>query len=72
MTLKRVYRITRSPYLYSDKNFLSYPMWGFVWPRKGCLSVWPYNPIGHNKDVVFAWGVCDIPHRIGEKVLGAI
>ena len=39
-------------------------MWGFVWPR---------NPMGHNKDVVSTWGgVCDIPHQIGENVLGAI
>ena len=29
--------------------------------------------MGHNKDVVSAWGsVCDVPHQIGEKVLGAI
>ena len=29
--------------------------------------------MGHNEDVVFAWGnVCDIPHRIGEEVPGAI
>ena len=29
--------------------------------------------MGHNEDVVFAWGgVCDVPHRIGEKVPGAI
>ena len=33
-------------------------MWGFVWPRKGCLSVWPRNPMGHNEDVVSAWGGC--------------
>ena len=37
------------------------------------LSVWPRNPMGHNEDVVSAWGgVCDVPHRIGEKVHGAI
>ena len=37
---------------------------GFVWSR---------NPMGHNEDVVSAWGgVCDVPHRIGEKVHGAI
>ena len=37
------------------------------------LSIWPRNPMGHNEDVVSAWGgVCDVPHRIGEKVLGAI
>ena len=23
---------------------------------KGCLSVWPCNPIGHKEDVVSAWG----------------
>ena len=31
--------------------------------------------MGHNKDVVSAWGeggVCDIPHRIREKVPDAI
>ena len=39
-------------------------MWRFVWPR---------NPMGHNEDVVSAWGgVCDVPHQIGENVLGAI
>ena len=39
----------------------------------GCSSVWPRNPVGHNEDVVSAWGgVCDIPHRIGGKVSGAI
>ncbi|RVW33229.1 Retrovirus-related Pol polyprotein from transposon RE1 [Vitis vinifera] len=31
-------------------------VWGFVWLRKGCLSVWPRNPMGHNEDVVSAWG----------------
>ena len=45
------------------------PVWGFVW----LLSVWPRNPMGHNEDVVSAWGgVCDVPHRIGENVPGAI
>ena len=49
------------------------PVWGFVWPRKGCLFVWPHNPMGHNEDVVSAWGgVCDVPHRIGENVPDAI
>ena len=48
-------------------------VWGFVWPRKWCLPVWPHNPVGHNEDVVFAWrGVCDIPHRIWGKVPNAI
>ena len=31
--------------------------------------------MGHNEDVVSAWGgggVCDVPHRIGENVPGAI
>ena len=29
--------------------------------------------MGHNEDVVSAWGgVCDVPHRMGEKVPGAI
>ena len=29
--------------------------------------------MGHNEDVVSAWGgVCDVPYRIGEKVLSAI
>ena len=23
---------------------------------KGCLSVWPRNPMGHNENVVSAWG----------------
>ena len=37
------------------------------------LSIWPRNPMGHNEDVVSAWGgICDIPHRIGEEVPGAI
>ena len=29
--------------------------------------------MGHNKDVVFAYGgVCDVPHRIGKNVPGVI
>ena len=30
--------------------------------------------MGHNEDVVFAWGegICDVPHRIGKKVSDAI
>ena len=29
--------------------------------------------MGHNEDVVSAWGgVCDVPHRIGKNVPGAI
>ena len=29
--------------------------------------------MGHNEDVVSAWGgICDVPHRIGEQVPGAI
>ena len=49
------------------------------------LSVWPYNPMGHNEDVMFAWGVFmmshigygrmfvyDVPHRIRENVSDAI
>ena len=46
----------------------------YVWLRRGCLIVWPHNPMGHNEDVVSAWGggggggVCHIPHRIGEKL----
>ena len=48
-------------------------MWEFVWPRNGCLFVRPHNLMGHNEDVVSAWGgVCDISHRIGGKVHGAI
>ena len=48
-------------------------MWGFVWSRKGCLSVWPRNPMGHNEDIVSTWGgVCDVPHRIEENVPDAI
>ena len=27
-----------------------------IWPRRGCLFVWPFNPIGHNEDVVSAGG----------------
>ena len=39
----------------------------------GVCSVWPRNPMGHNEDVVSAWGgVCHIPHRIGEKLPGTI
>ena len=46
------------------------PMWGFV-------PFWPCNAMGHNEDVVSAWGgggggVCHIPHRIGEKLPGTI
>ena len=48
-------------------------VWGFVWPRKECLSVWHRSPRRHNEDVVFAWGgVSDVPHRIGENVPDAI
>ena len=48
-------------------------VWGFVWLRKGCLFVWPRNPMRHNENVVSAWGgVCDISHQIGENVPGAI
>ena len=37
------------------------------------LSVWPRNPMGHNEDVVSAWGgICDVPHRIEDEVPGAI
>ena len=37
------------------------------------LSVWPRDPMGHNEDVVSAWGgICDVPHQIGEEVPGAI
>ena len=49
------------------------PVLGFVWPCKGCLPVWPRNPMGHNEDVVSTWeGICDVPHRIREEVPGAI
>ena len=49
------------------------PVWGFVWLRKGCLSIWPRNPMRHNEDVVSVWGViCDVPHRIGEQVPSAM
>ena len=48
-------------------------MWRFVRPRRGCLFVWPRNPMGHNEDVVSAWGgVCDISHQIEGKVLDVI
>ena len=48
-------------------------MWGFVWPFKGCLLVWPHNPMGYNEDIVSVWGgVCDVLHRIGENVSGVI
>ena len=29
-------------------------VWGFVWPCEGCLSIWPYNLIGYNGDVISA------------------
>ena len=49
------------------------PVWGFVWPCKGYLSIWPHNPIGHNENVVPAWrGVCNVSHWIGENVPSAI
>ena len=38
------------------------PVWGFVWPCKGCLSVWSHNLVGHNEDVVSAWGVFVTSH----------
>ena len=28
----------------------------YFWPHGGCLSVCPRNPMGHNKDIVSAWG----------------
>ena len=46
----------------------------FVWLRRGCLIVWSCNPMGHNEDIVSAWGgggggnVCHISHQIGEKL----
>lgn len=32
MTLKRVYRIKKSLYIYDSKNFLPYPMWDITNP----------------------------------------
>ena len=35
----------------------------------GVCFIWPLNSMGHNEDVVSAWGVfCHIPHQIGEKL----
>ena len=49
-------------------------VWGFVWPYRRCLTIWPHNPVGHNKDFVSTLGerVCDIPHRIRGNVFGTI
>ena len=45
----------------------------YVWPRMGCLSIWPCNYMRHNEDLVSVWeSVCHIPHRIGEKLSGII
>ena len=45
----------------------------FVCPCKGCLSIWPHDTKGHNKDVVSTWkGVCDVLYQIREKVPNAI
>ena len=43
-------------------------MWGFIWPRKGCLSIWPHNPMRHNEDVVSTLrGVCDVLDKIKKE-----
>ena len=34
----------------------------FVWLHRGCLIVWPHNPMGHNEDVVSACGVFVTSH----------
>nr|CAN75241.1 hypothetical protein VITISV_014209 [Vitis vinifera] len=31
-------------------------VWGFVWPYRRCLTIWPHNPVGHNKDFVSTLG----------------
>ena len=42
-------------------------------PTRGCLSICPYNLMGHNKDVVsYIHGVCDIPYLIEKKVFDAL
>ena len=40
----------------------------------GCLSIWPHNFVGYNKDVVSieGCGKCNIPYWVREKTLGAI
>ena len=40
-----------------SKPIPSLDMWVyFFWPHRGCLFVWFHNPVGHNEDVVSAWG----------------
>ena len=51
-TLKRVYEVERSPYLYSARKFLPYPMWDVT-----------NTPHGDRTS-----SLCHIPHRIGEKL----
>ena len=56
--LKHVYRVKKSPYLYSARNFPSYPMWdiildlideGFWWTlRRPCVAM--------NAWVIWTWG----------------
>ena len=48
--------------------------YGGLFEPFGCLFLWVHNPMGHDEDVVFAWVgvVCDVLHRIGEKVPNVI
>ena len=49
-------------------------MWEFVWPCKGIRLFGPAIPWDTTRTLCLhgRGGVCDVPHRIGENVLGAI
>ena len=57
--LKRVYKVKKTPYLYSAKNFPPYPMWDFTTPpplpcRHNILVV-SYGIVAPNKQTPL-WG----------------
>lgn len=43
---------------------------------QGYLPIWLYNFVGHNEGIVSTWESggreCDIPYRLGAKVLGVL
>ena len=43
-------------------ELITYLEWGLFQPHKGCLSVWPCNPMRHNKDIVSVMWVFVMPH----------
>ena len=41
-------------------------VWKFIWLYKRCLSIWFYELMGHNKNIM-SKGICDFTYKIGEK-----